>query len=507
MAVNYQAPAPVANEATMSGLLARMNDPRYRAATSGRGGGGGGGGGSPGGWGSVVQLRDSGAELQNQLTLGAMQAANQAGGIATQAGMQAQRLNVGAQMQEREAQLRAWQFEQQVTTQEAAKMRADQRAMQAIQNRSDLSKPEQLDLTFELQTGIDMTAKRMQRDAQKAQLEQMQQATQHQKLQAEWQESRLRFAAQDAEGKLAIVVDADARPGIEEDLLRERPDWKTADPEGFEKAVKSQAVRQMTYTQVASKPDGTLDWTAARRAGEQAGGRGSSGRSAGSGDGLGAKDYYNLEKDAIELAQKEATAKGGEVTDALISKYKKQLQGGIEAFRQTTPAGQQAAAKTEQEKTVQTLEAELNELAPKLSSIAPGTGPMPPTPAEQIQYGIAQDRAKITMELIRLFRAFPDPFRMPDSTRKKISALKESLEMIKQSEQQQAALMEKSPKPAASAATPPAEPHKYGTRLRDDAGNILNSAGFLMRHQQKMLGDVARGAADKAKDFYDYLTD
>jgi hypothetical protein len=196
MPVNYVAPSPVANEATMAGLLA----PRYGGVGRGGGGGGGGsGGGSP--WGQVIQLRgDPTAELQHRMN-------SQALGGAIAGNLALTERGTRLDLQQQGAELDNWLFNQRVTAQEAAQLRADERAIAAIRSDPTLSPAEQVEGIRRIQTRIDWVSERQKRDLLAEQTRQAKHHADLYKMQAELEEQRNVYQTAQVAGKLRFQPD------------------------------------------------------------------------------------------------------------------------------------------------------------------------------------------------------------------------------------------------------------------------------------------------------------
>jgi hypothetical protein len=420
MPVNYVAPSPVANEATMAGLLA----PRY--ATGGGGGGGYGGGGGGGPWGQVIQLRgDPTAELQHRMN-------SQALGGAIAGNLALTERGTRLDLQQQGAELDVWQFNQKVTAQEAAQLRADERAVAAIRNDPTLSPAEKIEGIRRIQTRIDWVSERQKRDLQQAQAEMAQSHAQAYKMQAEMEEGRLKFATAEINGKLRTIVDDDAAEELTALFKRLYPQ---ASPEEVGKLVTKEAIRQGRATRYAANPDGSVDLRTGQRFGAGGAGLGQPGKgapgSSGSGGGgggeLGPMDFVKIRQNALDNARKEQP--DGPLSEEFIDAHFRALLKGVDEYKKGTPEGKAVEAKAEQVKHAQNIEADLRSLAPYLDQSAAFEATR--NPQARAQYQLNQGKAQAMMELVRLYREFPDPTRMPSPVADRIRELKENLERLK----------------------------------------------------------------------------
>lgn len=213
MPINYVAPSPVANSATMSGFLDR---PRQLA---------GGGGGGYGGMGQIVQLHDPTGEYQSRMDLAALHGVNEAN-LLTSRGEQARGL------QEQAASLDAWQFNQKVTAQEAAQLRADQRSISAVDADPTMSDAEKVQAKTRIKSRIDWVDERQKRDLQKAQIEQAQQHAALFKSQVQMEEQRSLYQAASIGGKLQFQANDQlvTQAGVKTQVKDEMPFVAESDP-------------------------------------------------------------------------------------------------------------------------------------------------------------------------------------------------------------------------------------------------------------------------------------
>lgn len=254
MPIRYEAPAPVANEATMSGLLSRLGNARS--------GGGGGGGGFGGGFGQIVQLRDPTAELENRKDVTAIEGAIR-GNLAAQGFA-----NAGA-LQQQAAALDAWQFEQKVTVEEAARMRAMQRSL-ALLNGPDgatYAPHEKFEIAMTLASDINMIGQRQERDYKREQLklmtEQRTALAEQNRAQAEYINERTAII----KGNYEYSVDPDKLDLLRREMADEgRGPALTGNPASdlvainqFEQSVRKEAERRGLGVKMIKKPDGTLE--------------------------------------------------------------------------------------------------------------------------------------------------------------------------------------------------------------------------------------------------------
>lgn len=417
MPISYVAPSPVANEATMSGLLSRLQNAR----SGGGYGGGGGGGGAPGGWGSIVQLHDPTAELENRKQLMAMSGANAEANTVLEG-------ETRAYLQGQAADLDAWQFNQKVTAQEAAQLRADQRAISAIDQDPTLSAKEKIQAKTMIRTRVDWVGQRQQRDLHQAQMEQYQQHAQQYKMQSELEESRLRYATQSIEGKLSRIVNPATEETYKNNIRRWKPELEKANPEEFKRLVQEEAARNGDVITVATKPNGqfdplTADWGHPKE-------KGSSDRSvtrSGGESKPGPADLMEMYKTARELAIKAASSgmpnppSAKDIMDEMRS-VAAESQGGTKESKNADVAKIQAD-------TTQSLENDLRALVPYLQE-RPKLGA---SPAEVEQFRINNVKANIMKGMIELYRKFPDPNSMPAGAQQEIAAARQQLDILKAS--------------------------------------------------------------------------
>lgn len=227
MPVNYAPPSPVAFAQSAASRLA-----------SGGGGGGGGGRGFYGP-GPIVQLQDRTGELQNRLNLAAIDAT-------VQTNLADQRFVQQSHLARQAAELNAWEFNQRVTTQEAAQLRADQNAIAAIDQDPTMTPTEKMQAKLQVKTRIDWVGQRQQRDLQQAQAQMAQQHAAAYKMQAALDEERMKMSAAMMTNKIKTLTDPTKGPELAE-LVRDM-DMDPVSPEGIQMMDKLALARGWTQT-------------------------------------------------------------------------------------------------------------------------------------------------------------------------------------------------------------------------------------------------------------------
>lgn len=225
----------------------------------------GGGGGGGGGFDRVVQLGGGGGGGGDPLAAIGLQG----------------RINSDLQMQQtlgqnllaqQAANNELWLFQQKVSEGEQLEYRRNENAIAAIMNDPSYSQIEKQQIITDIKTRQTNIGTRMDRDLKKAQAEAAMQHANLWKQQGELEEWRNKFATQEINGKLKVMVDEDAVIEIGEELDILFPGLKQSDPQRFQQELEKEAIRQKRATRYATDAKGNVDPTKGIRVGQEGGG-------------------------------------------------------------------------------------------------------------------------------------------------------------------------------------------------------------------------------------------
>lgn len=336
MAPAYKAPGPISIASN------------YGAGVRGGGGGGGSGG--------VIYIPDRTGDYANRLDAIGLQGQIE-GDLSNQRFVQA------GMLAQQHAELNAWQYQQQVTTQEQAQLRQDQNSIAAIDADPTMTPLEKMQAKLRIKTRIDWVSERQKRDLQQAQVEQAQAHAKMYQMQAGLDEQRLQASAAIAQNKIKTIVDPSRVPELES-LVRDAG-YDPKSPDGIQ--MMDKIGHEKGYTQTFAINDkgiitGKPLFVGSNVLSPDGGGAGSSGARSSTKAGLGEEDVRaatHIVDRASEGARKAKQADPSIDEEAEYQKLYKRYRGELDAI---SPAKKKEVAMAQHQEVLTGIDARKQQL-------------------------------------------------------------------------------------------------------------------------------------------------